>query len=514
LSPQPLCAIGPDGYFQMVNSAWTKALGWSSAELVSQPWLDFLHPDDREATKLARSASGESRPGPGFTNRWRCKDGSYRWLEWQDVLLVQRGVTYAVANDVTESKATKEALRELSESLTTTLNSIGDGIIATDLRGAIIRMNPVAEQLTGWALVQAKGRSFREVFPLLDGDTRVDVESPVERALREGVVVSLPRHTLLARQDGTEIPVADSCAPIRASDGTVNGAVIVFRDLSAQRNAEVIQASLQRQLIFADRMAAVGTLAAGVAHEINNPLTFVAANVNMSLEEIRAISRGSSSSRMNEMEEMLVEASEGISRVTKIVRGLKTFSRLESERLGVLDLAPVIELAIHMASHEIRHRARLARDYGPLPFVEADDARLGQVFINLLVNAAHAFPEGNTDANEIRVVTSTDSGGRAVVEVRDTGSGISPAVLDHIFEPFFTTKAIGAGTGLGLAISHNLVAEMGGQITVQSELGRGTSFRVVLPPSKSVRPSAPVVDGHSKASRECSRPLFKPYTET
>ncbi len=381
--------------------------------------------------------------------------------------------------------------------LTTTLDSIGDGVIATDLNGVVTRMNPVAEHLTGWALAHAKNRSFSEIFPLLNGDTRATIGSPVERALREGVVVSLPKQTMLARRDGTEIPIADSCAPIRASDGTVNGAVLVFRDLTAQRKTEVIEGHIQRQLVFADRMTAVGTLAAGVAHEINNPLTFVAANVDMSLEELRAIGRGSSSSRMNTMEEMLVDAREGVARVAKIVRGLKTFARLETERPSVIDLFPVIDLAVKMTFNEIRHHARLVKDYGPLPLVEADDARLGQVFINLLVNAAHAFPDGNTDANEIHVVTSTDPGGRAVVEVRDSGSGIPAAVLDRIFEPFFTTKAIGVGAGMGLAITYNIVTEMGGQIAVQSELGQGTSFQVVLPPSTSIRRLVPAVNDHS-----------------
>jgi PAS domain S-box-containing protein len=483
----------------MVNAAWTTVLGWSSTELLSQPWLDFLHPDDREATRAARDALGVRQPGLSFTNRCRCKDGSYRWLEWKDALLAQRGVIYAVVNDVTDAKTAKEVLQELSESLTSTLDSIGDGVIATDLNGVVTRMNPVAEQLTGWPLAQAKNRSFSEIFPLLNGETRVKVGSPVERALLEGVVVSLPKQTLLARRDGTEIPIADSCAPIRASDGAITGAVLVFRDLTAQRKAEVSEGHFQRQLVFADRMIAVGTLASGVAHEINNPLTFIAANVDMSLEELRAVGRGSLSSRMNTMEEMLVDAREGVARVAKIVRGLKTFSRLESERRSTIDLLPVIELAVKLTFDEIRHRARLVKDYGPLPLVEADDARLGQVFINLLVNAAHAFPDGNTDANEIRIVTSTDAGGRAVVEVRDSGSGIPAAVLDRIFEPFFMAKTVGVGAGLGLAISYNIVTEMGGRIGVQSELGQGASFQVVLPPSKSFRRLVPVDNGNSKS---------------
>jgi CheY-like chemotaxis protein/anti-sigma regulatory factor (Ser/Thr protein kinase) len=150
---------------------------------------------------------------------------------------------------------------------------------------------------------------------------------------------------------------------------------------------------------------------------------------------------------------------------------------------------PVIEYSVNIAFNEIRHRTRLVKEYGSLPLVEADDARLGHVFINLLVNAAHAFPDANTDANEVRIVTSTDLQGRAVVEVRDTGPGIPPALLGRVFDPFFTTQPIGVGTGLGLAIGHNIVTRMGGEITVHSELGRGTTFRVALPASGSLDPS-------------------------
>jgi two-component system cell cycle sensor histidine kinase/response regulator CckA len=296
--------------------------------------------------------------------------------------------------------------------------------------------------------------------------------------------VTLAAHTFLVRRDGGEIPIADSCAPIKSGNGRFGGAVLVFRDLTAQRDTETAHARLQQQLVFADRMASVGTLAAGMAHEINNPLSYVATNVDLAIEELGSITGGSSSGRMKELEEMLIEARAGVSRVTKIVRALKTFSRIEQERKDVMDLHPVIELAINMAFNEIRHRARLVKDYGKLPLVEGDDARLGQVFINLLVNAAQAFPEGDTQTNEIRIVTSTDPTGRAVVEVCDNGPGMEPDILKRIFDPFFTTKALGAGTGLGLAISHNIVTGMGGEISVRSHPQQGTVFRIVLPASR------------------------------
>lgn len=164
-----------------------------------------------------------------------------------------------------------------------------------------------------------------------------------------------------------------------------------------------------------------------------------------------------------------------------IVRGLKTFSRADEEQRVPLDLVRVIDLAINMAWNEIRHRARVVKDFGAVPLVEADETRLAQVFINLLVNAAHALPEGNADANQIRVVTSTDARGRAVIKLSDTGQGIRPEQLSRIFDPFFTTKPVGVGTGLGLSICHGIVTGLGGDISAQSQVGVGTTFTIVLP---------------------------------
>jgi PAS domain S-box-containing protein len=500
ISTQPLCIV-TDRYFTLVNPAWTQVLGWSSEELTSTPWLDFVHPDDRQATMKVWTEVPAHEAHHGFANRYRCKDGRYRWLEWRGTTSPERDVVYAVVLDVTEARATKEALRAVSERLATTLNSIGDGVISTDLNGAVVSMNPVAERLTDWTLEEAtaKGSSLLEILSLVRGDTGTKVENPVDHALREGVVVSLPKDTRLTRRDGRVIPIADSCAPIRADDGTVRGAVFVFRDLTAQQGAEAVLARSHEQLVFADRMAAVGTLAAGVAHEVNNPLSFVVANLDTALEAIHAIP-GSSSAPVLEIEKMLVDARAGAGRVTKIVRGLKTFSRSDEGRPHVVDPVHVLELSIELAANQIGQCASLVTDFGPVPLVDADDARLGQVFVNLLINAAQAFPEANVESNEIHVVTSTDAEGRAVVEVTDSGAGIAPALLSRVFDPFYTTKPIGAGTGLGLSITRNIVARMGGDISVESELGRGTTFRLVLPPSGRCATPAPSASAPAKSA--------------
>jgi CheY-like chemotaxis protein/two-component sensor histidine kinase len=185
--------------------------------------------------------------------------------------------------------------------------------------------------------------------------------------------------------------------------------------------------------------------------------------------------------RLSEVEGPLKDAREAADRVRMIVRDLKIFSRSgDEEQRGAVDVKRVLESSVRMAWNEIRHRARLVKDYGDIPAALGNESRLGQVFLNLIVNAAQAIPEGRTEDNEIRL-TTVRRGDRIVIEIRDSGAGIAPDVLPRIFDPFFTTKPAGVGTGLGLAICHRIVSDLGGAIAVESHEGQGTVFRVTLP---------------------------------
>jgi PAS domain S-box-containing protein len=449
---------------------------------MSKPLIEFVHPDDRAATLAARGQLQRGEPILSLTNQYRCKDGTYRWFDWRSVSDIDRQLVYAVARDVTEEHAVRRALRERTESLTATLNSIADGVVATDATAAIARMNPVAEALTGWPAGEALGKSLGLVFDVVRADTHAAAILPIERTLEEGLASEGTEHTLLIARNGTELPIAFSRAPMRNAKGEVSGAVIVFRDMTAEKLARQHQERLQQQLMLADRMASLGTLVAGVAHEINNPLSYLMANLELICDELRGLDAGPLSGRATAWSEMAEAAREGAGRIGRVVRGLKSFSRSEEkERLVLLDVHTVLELASDMISSEIKQRARLVKDYGVMPLVHADESRLGQVFVNLLVNAAQAISASHTNADEIRIVTSTDPTGQAVIEIVDTGPGVPLEVIDRIFDPFFTTKPVGIGTGLGLAIAHGIVTKMAGQITVRNRPERGAVFRVTLP---------------------------------
>ncbi len=309
--------------------------------------------------------------------------------------------------------------------------------------------------------------------------------------------MGLPREQRLLRRNGSVV-TAEFIARLVVFEGKP-AVLAVARDVTERKQ-------MQSRLMLTDRMASVGTLAAGVAHEINNPLAYVIANLGFVSEEVSALAseyrdETNLSTRLGELEATLREAREGADRVRQIVRELKAFSRPDEDRRGPVEVRRVLESAINMAWNEIRHRARLIKDYGETPAVMANESRLGQAFLNLLVNAAQAIPEGKADHNTIRVTTRVDDLGRVVVEVRDTGVGIPPDVLPRIFDPFFTTKPLGVGTGLGLSICHGIIAGFGGEITVESKVAVGSTFRIVLGAARTSEPEVKASVPVAKAAR-------------
>jgi len=261
------------------------------------------------------------------------------------------------------------------------------------------------------------------------------------------------------------------------------------------------------RLQIADRMASIGTLAAGVAHEINNPLAYVLGNVDFSLQQLEALGASPEARAPDDVREAvracigaLRDAESGTLRMRDIVRDVMLFSRAEEDVRKPVDLGHALRAALSLADNEIRHRARVALHVDDVPPVQANESRLSQVFLNLLVNAAQAIPEGHADRNEIAVTVRRREAG-VVVEVRDTGSGILPEHRPRLFDPFFTTKPVGIGTGLGLAICHGIVTALGGEIEVESEVGKGSTFRVILPASAEAVRSEIALRGPLRASR-------------
>jgi PAS domain S-box-containing protein len=431
--------------------------GYSEAEVLGAPFT-VLVPD----TSLASSS------GTVVLSRARRKNGEDFACEIRLHPISMRGEPFVtgVVHDTSERQRTEEAMTMQSR----VLDSMKEAVVVTDERGVIQFANHALEASFGYQHRELEGQhvSVLESLPPEKSARRVQ-EVFAELAKTGAWRGECPNR----RKDGTTFTSEASITVVRVHGRSFF--VSVQEDVTERRQ-------LLEKLALADRMASLGTLAAGVAHEINNPLAYVTANLDMSLEEVERVGGRVPPETFRELLNLLGAAKEGADRVRRIVRSLKTLSRTDADTSSPIDLPHVLEWAINVAHNEIRHRARLVKSYGEAPLVAADEARLGQVFVNLLVNAAQAIPEGQADRHEIRVTLHTNERGRAVVEIRDTGQGIPPEHLARIFDPFFTTKT-GYGTGLGLSICHSIVSKLGGEITVDSSIGKGTLFSVVLPPA-------------------------------
>ncbi len=404
-----------------------------------------------------------------------------RGPDHEEVAAIERAADIAAI--AIERHATHAALARSEAEHRALVDSLKQVVFRVDLLGCWTFLSQAWLPLTGKRIDDSLGQ------PLIDFVHPDDRQSAVDVLQRLAITPDKPQDAELRMiaPDGEVRRVELRATAQRDDFGQFTGATGTLADVTEAR-------LMRAQLMTADRMASVGLLAAGVAHEINNPLAAIVANV----EYVRAaLSPGwsppagmSPSEQADEVTSSLEDASEAARRVRDIVHDLRVLSRVDGRERRVIDVQRTMEGTVRIAWNEIRHRARLVRDYRAIPPVEANEAELGQVFLNLLVNAAQAIVAGNADEHEIRVATFTDSGGRAVIEVQDTGAGMPPEVVRGLFEPFFTTKPVGVGTGLGLAICRRIVTSLGGAIEVRSELGKGSVFQVALPSAIGVAPDA------------------------
>lgn len=387
---------------------------------------------------------------------------------------------------------TLAALRRSEVMFRGLLEAPPDAMVIADGGGRISLVNGQAEALLGYTRAELIGQPVEVLVPArLRRRHAVSADrfraDPRTRPMGGG------RELLAVCKDGSEVPVEISLSQLATDSGPLVS--VAIRDVRERR-------LLEHRLAISERLASIGTMVAGLAHEINNPLTAVLANVEFALQVVGdGAPGGPAASALSEATKALADAREAGRRLQRIMGDLERFSRADSVATRPVDPREAVEIAARQTSHETRPRGTVVLELGETPWVEANLDGLVQVVTNLLVNAAHALEGDEPSAQQIRVVTRTDARGRAVIEVTDTGSGIAPEDLGRVFDPFFTSKPAGVGTGLGLAISQRIIGSVAGTLTVESELGRGSTFRVTLPPCTAPLPAqSPLPDATSTSS--------------
>ncbi|MFL5319333.1 MAG: ATP-binding protein [Myxococcaceae bacterium] len=375
--------------------------------------------------------------------------------------------------DVTLIKRTEAALRASEQRLHLAVEATGDGLFDYDLATGNVTGNARLFEMLGY---EPRELAHVSQWRLI---THPEDLASTEATLRAHIVGTSPMYQ-------TEVRLRTKAGAWR---WILDRGMVVARDgrgravrMSGLHTDVTDRKALEEKVRLTGRLAAVGTLSAGLAHEINTPLTALS-------NSLEVLAR-----QLHPAPEALTLAKDAADAVQKIVKDVRVLSRLEaSTARAPTDVAHVVQLAVRLTYAEIQSRAALIQKGSAMPKVMANETRLGQVFTNLLLNAAQAIAPGAPERNEVEVRMGTDSKGRAEIAVRDTGCGIPADVAARIFDPFFTTKPFGVGTGLGLSICHRIVEDLGGELTFESELGKGSTFFVRLPPCEAVttpRPSS------------------------
>jgi PAS domain S-box-containing protein len=488
--PALLWTIGPDGAVTDCNRGWCEFTGMTREQSLGTGWMEALHPGDR-ATSAAAWADALARGSLyQVEQRLRRHDGEYRWFLTRGTPIRDSNgevVRWQGANvDISERKMAEDALNQSEERQRSIVTAMVEGVVLQDASGKVVQCNTSAERMLGLSRDQMEGRTsmdprWRSIHE--DGSPFPGEDHPAMVTLRTGAAVTgviMGVH----RPDGMLTWISINAEPLRRSETDPPYAVVAtFADITKPR-------ALQAQIALASRLAAMGTLVTGVAHEINNPLAAELADQGVALEivrEVRArlddsnpLDRKAEVKLLDNVVEALEDAQGSGQRIARIVKDLTMFGRPGSKRERV-QMVDIVNGALRWLPNAIGRAASIQVENGGAPDVVAASGQIEQVLLNLLTNAARAAPEGKRDTVIVRI--GPGGSGMARLEVIDHGAGIEPAILGRVFEPFFTTHqtGVGKGMGLGLAISYAIVKAHGGTITVESEVGKGSTFRVELP---------------------------------
>lgn len=367
---------------------------------------------------------------------------------------------------------TEIKLAEEKERLSVTLESIGDGVITTDTLGRITLLNNIAEKFTSWKSEDAKGKLISEVFNIIDERSGKQQECPVDIVLKSRKIVTLLNHTILISKTGFKTPIADSAAPIKDSEGVLLGVILVFRDITLEKQRE-------SDILKLKKLESVGILAGGIAHDFNNILTGILGNIDLA---------ALGNSKPKELKKYLNNASKGCKRAASLTQKLLTFSKGGAPVKENASIGEIITESIEFILHGSKIKAECIIPEN-LWTSKVDKDQINQVIQNLTLNSIESMENGGiftvSCKNKSFSTNHPHSGNYIEINIKDTGIGIDSENIDKIFDPYFSTKE--NGSGLGLAITHSIIHKHNGFIDVKSNKGEGTEFSLYLPADENIR---------------------------
>lgn len=469
-----------DGRFLWLSSRWETVLGWPRQALIDAPFLEFVHPDDHAATRAQLERLTRGREVTHFVNRFRDVDGRWISLEW-DARHAPDGRIVFAARDVTERRAAVARQQQLVAQLHQAESLAALGHWRLDLATRTVFWSPQVYSI--------HGRDPSRGPPALE--TAIEYYHPDDRAaVRAAIAHTQATHESyrlqlrIIREDGVERTV-ESRGDVEVDDaGTIVGLFGVFQDVTEQ-------SLLRERLRHVDRLTSVGVLASGVAHEVNNPLTYVIQDAVQLEDRLDELADWMPQRQLTELTRLAREIRDGARRIKRIVRGLREVAAPDLGTQELIDLRLAAALARQRTELDWRYRAGVEIDVpADLPLLRGEETHVQQVLRNLVVNAAHAMPEGEAALNTIWISAGRCGPTGIWLEVADDGVGMSAEVLARATDPFYSTKAELGGTGLGLYLVQGLVESLGGTMAIRSEPGQGTTVRLELPGTERPAPGA------------------------
>jgi len=455
------------------NSRATELTGYSNGELLRMKFTDLLNARDRRFLAEMHDQVGLDESKRVCTEmEILTADGKAKEAEvCITIARPERGMmnTYVYLKDITDRKKMVNEIRRTNEFLTRLITSSGDGIIAADMKGNIIIFNEAAEELLGYRAEDVIGKiNIVDLYP--PGEAK-EIMGQLRNEEYGGVGKLAPQQVTIVHKSGEHIPIQLSASLVYEEGGKELCSVGFFTDLRPRIQMEKELEETHLQLVSSEKMASLGKLAAGIAHEINNPLGGILIYSSLMMEELIE-----ADARRQDLEKIVQEAT----RCKDIVKSLLEFSRQTEPKMEPVDVNKAITDGLFFLEKQaLFHNIRIVKNLAPLlPMVRGNPGQLKQVFMNIIVNAAEAMSGGGT-----LTITTAPSADQKVVSIdfADTGEGIPREILTRIFDPFFTTKELGKGTGLGLSTSYGIIDGHGGRIDVKSEVGKGTTFTIELP---------------------------------